>query len=383
MLSTTVVIGKDNIKIEKEKEKIADTSATEVQPAIDGVPSFYDMEESSYEWIDGVTGGSIGPSGDDTASNAIDIGFDFPFFGISYSQLWFSTNGLISFDGPVTSFSNIYIPNSNIPNNFVAAYWDDLYIYSDSATYYRFDSLSSPRRFIITWYNVGRCCSASNRRTTLEAILYEDGKILFQYKKPSNFEYNDSATVGIENKVGIIGRQYRYNEPVGDFSGVTFSPQVDLKAKWSAVGPTGAVDEGDINIFAFDGKPSVYIKSLATLPAALDIRYNVVAVNGLLKGNSPQLTMRYIDNGADARVWADLVEYDMNIGVKTNKIRFDSNNYPQQKGYQMRTVDTCNPGWTFDFTNKIYWVIVHLEKTGSAGTPELSGVQLVQDICWN
>lgn len=154
------------------------------------------------------------------------------------------------------------------------------------------------------------------------------------------------------------------------------------RAKWSTIGSTGSVDDADKNIFVFD-RDLVYIKSSASLPAILDVRYNVIAVDGLLKGNSPQITIRYIDNGAAARVLADLVELDINTGAWTNKIRFDSNNYDQKSGYQTRTIRTCNPGWTFDFTSKIYWVALHLEKTGSAGNPQLSGIQLVQDVCWN
>ena len=42
---------------------------------------------------------------DDDAAGPIDLGFSFPFHGNSYSQVFFSSNGLITFDGASASYS--------------------------------------------------------------------------------------------------------------------------------------------------------------------------------------------------------------------------------------------------------------------------------------
>lgn len=186
---------------------------------------YYMMIRPDYGWIDGITGGTQiqFDSPDDGTSGAIPLGMNFNFYGIMRTQLWVGTNGLISFDGDGSQryYVNTPIPNTNPPNNFMAVYWDDLYMDSPASAYYKLDTSSRPAKLIITWQNV-RLFSGS-ARTTFEAVLYEDGRILYQYQQPSLFEY-DAETIGVEDVGGTRGQQYKYNEPVDDNSAVLFIP---------------------------------------------------------------------------------------------------------------------------------------------------------------
>src|SRR5674536_199596 len=67
---------------------------------------------------------------DDAAYGPFNIGFNFTYFGISYSQFYVSSNGLVLFtDDPLNpSGSAIAIPDAAAPNNFIAAFWDDLVV---------------------------------------------------------------------------------------------------------------------------------------------------------------------------------------------------------------------------------------------------------------
>jgi hypothetical protein len=58
--------------------------------------------------------------GDDTQQGPFQIGFNFCYFGQTYSQFWVGSNGWVSFSpGQPTTFTSTPIPNAgfNIPKN--------------------------------------------------------------------------------------------------------------------------------------------------------------------------------------------------------------------------------------------------------------------------
>ncbi len=62
--------------------------------------------------------------GTDEISDALDIGFDFDFFGNTYTQFFISSNGFITFDaGSDSGFDNQTLPDTDDPNNLVAVGW--------------------------------------------------------------------------------------------------------------------------------------------------------------------------------------------------------------------------------------------------------------------
>ena len=72
--------------------------AQNVQPMTTGGPDGFGYtydDTISYSWISAST--NSGLTGEDEFTGPINIGFNFPFYGIPQSQLYFSTNGLISF----------------------------------------------------------------------------------------------------------------------------------------------------------------------------------------------------------------------------------------------------------------------------------------------
>jgi hypothetical protein len=74
----------------------------------------------SYSWISATT--DSGLIGDEDYLGPINIGFNFPFYGLTQSQLYFSTNGLISFGAGYYGYGGDSIPGTQTPNNFIAPY---------------------------------------------------------------------------------------------------------------------------------------------------------------------------------------------------------------------------------------------------------------------
>jgi hypothetical protein len=85
--------------------------------------------------------------------------------------------------------------------------------------------------------------------------------------------------------------------------------------------------------------------------ATLNIRYNIVATEGLFGGDRIGMRVRYTDNGANARVVVRLKEVNLQTGATALRMTFDSNAFPQAAGAQTQFVNTpCSSGSFFDFT---------------------------------
>ncbi len=89
-----------------------------------------DLQGPDYVW-ELVTGTDDAIGTDvhsDEMSNAVNIGFDFTFFGNSYSQVYVSSEGFLTFTSG-QSFGccdGQMVPDRMKPNNLIAALWDDL-----------------------------------------------------------------------------------------------------------------------------------------------------------------------------------------------------------------------------------------------------------------
>lgn len=163
----------------------------------------------SFNWIEiNTTGTDSGVSGDDSYYGPFPIGFEFEFYGNTYSSFYISTNCFISFGDGSSSLSNTYIPNTNTPNNYIAPYWDDMYVQSYSRVYYQTMGSDPNQQLVVEYANVTRF--GGSTQMTFEIILNQTGEIWLQYLEMSG-NTGTSATVGIENSGGTVGVQYSYN----------------------------------------------------------------------------------------------------------------------------------------------------------------------------
>ena len=82
-----------------------------------------------YMWEDITASGTLlaDVSNADDAFEAVDItGFTFPFYGQNFSQVFVSSNGLLTFGQGSSAYSNSALPSMSSPGNLIAALWDDL-----------------------------------------------------------------------------------------------------------------------------------------------------------------------------------------------------------------------------------------------------------------
>ena len=195
------------------REKIQKLSAavdqSNVLPmAVGGPDDFgYTFDDTvTYSWISAST--NSGVTGDDEFSSPINIGFNFPFYGLTQTDLYFSTNGLITFGSGSRKYNNYLIPSVNSPNNFIAPFWSDLLVgdYGNTgAIYYSQGGIAPNRYFVVEWRNVETL--SDSYVFSFEAILYENGDIVIQHQSLPASYY---STVGIENSIGSDGLAYQY-----------------------------------------------------------------------------------------------------------------------------------------------------------------------------
>jgi hypothetical protein len=174
-------------------------------------------DSAGYRWIDSdqpggptfnwtdikAMGTLISLSGDDNNAGPFPIGFNFAFYGSTFSQFRICTNGWISFTSNLITFSNFRLPSTLAPVNLIAAFWDDLVFNSNSAYYY-----NDGTKLTIQYDSVQQL-GAGSSKYTFQIILYPSGDIKLQYL--TMIGNVNSSTVGIQNQTAAIGLTVVYN----------------------------------------------------------------------------------------------------------------------------------------------------------------------------
>jgi subtilisin family serine protease len=191
------------------------TAGTDTQTAVGSVADNYRFEDGPYSWIDATAGGTRLTLGDD-ASATVALPFAFRFFGGSFSSLRVSSNGyLVLGPSATTNERNVSIPNWTEPNGFIAPHWDDLNPTRAGAVWYRTVGTTPARKFVVAWVGIAHFAEIAPGTITFEAVLEEGtNDIAFQYADldigHEFYDYGGSATVGVENADGTVGREYLY-----------------------------------------------------------------------------------------------------------------------------------------------------------------------------
>ena len=179
----------------------------------------YDGESAPvYDWFE-IAPQAGGPGTDLSMGNYstehVDLPFTFRFYGVEDSEVSVCANGWLALGFTYANIAfNTGIPDSFFPNNFIAAFWDDLVPGNSGQVCYYYDEPN--HRFIVEWYQVP--LNAGGGVETFQVILFDpvhyptvtgDGEIQVNYHTQEN---PTSVTVGIENSDGSDGLQFLYDE---------------------------------------------------------------------------------------------------------------------------------------------------------------------------
>lgn len=175
-----------------------------------------DFVEAQYNWIEinpnagGLPGVNLNLGADNTVVRTLP--FTFQFYGAVYSQIAVSANGFVMLGGGSSNEWLEYpIPNTALPNGFLAPFYDDWEPQRGGGVWYYTDAANA--RVIVEWYQVPHYDLGV---ATFQVIIYNpatlvgpnnDGVAKYQYAAMNGrFE----GIVGIENPAGTDGVQYRF-----------------------------------------------------------------------------------------------------------------------------------------------------------------------------
>lgn len=220
-------------------------------------------------WI-GSTAVSLG---DDDQTRALNIGFDFCFFGNSYQQFYIGSNGWISFSAnQPNSWAGFTLPNSGglVPQNVIMAPWQDLDPRWGGSISYAIYGTAPYRRLVVSYNQVPHYAAGANGcgvSTTAQLKLFETSnriEIHILNKGVCTAWNNGNATEGIHNASGsnayvIAGRNNAQWSANGDANAFIPNGSQTQNINWYANGSF----IGNGNTLNYSPSQSVFIQAIA------------------------------------------------------------------------------------------------------------------------
>ena len=251
----------ESVAHEKGEE---DTRIGSVSPQGSGGPDNYgyqwrDSDEGgvSYDWTDISGTGTSLTFGDDTVSSPVNLGFNFNFYGVDYSQVYVSSNGFLSFSSTGNGCcSGQPLPSVDGYQNLIAWAWTDLIPRTGSSVNY----VNDGENFILQFSDYGEY--GRSGFVTAQIILSSNGKVKIQYHSFTNGFDTSRVSVGIENSDSTDGLQVVFNAAyLKDELAIEFStalPWISLSQSSGSVEVGADADYVDLILDATDIAPGIY-----------------------------------------------------------------------------------------------------------------------------
>lgn len=195
-------------------------------------PYFFQPVANSYRTI----GSSNNLNFFDDEVAKITPSFPIPFGGSSFTTLWVSSNGIVSFDIPFTDFFNTPLPATG-PNTLVAPFWTDLFEGNSSTqnVFWEETGTAPNRELVVEWRDVVQFSSCGfSEPVRFQTVFFESkSDILFNYSDVVFGGCASFADLGSFSTVGVqvaptSANQFSFDEPSLD----------DNKALlWTTTGP--------------------------------------------------------------------------------------------------------------------------------------------------
>jgi gliding motility-associated-like protein len=147
---------------------------------------------------------------DDSQQGPFNIGFNFCFFGQTYTQFYIGSNGWISFTGgQPTTFTSQQIPTGNplVPKNCIMGPWQDWHPGIGGQVRYQMSGVAPCRKLTVSWIGVPLFQCTGNQGT-FHIVIYESTNNIENYiqNKPACLSWQGGTSVqGIHNVAGTLG----------------------------------------------------------------------------------------------------------------------------------------------------------------------------------
>ncbi|WP_160143937.1 immunoglobulin domain-containing protein [Chryseolinea soli] len=215
----------------------------------------------------------------DESSPSTSIGFNFSFYGNTYSALTINANGYLIFGAPTNSGTNQTLPSATAPNNLIAAAWDNLDISTGGTVTTALVGTAPRRRFIVNFIGVRH--SGAPQSVTVQVQLHESTNIIELHCQNIQFDGGAGMTQGIENSGGtaatvVTGRNNTNWTTAASY--VAFIPSCTSQQSVVITAPPTALVPTNITSTICNGQ-----KAQFTIPAQANVIYQLLRVSD----NSP------------------------------------------------------------------------------------------------
>ncbi len=203
-----------------------------------------DESSISPDWIDiSSIGTQISFPHNDESADPINIGFDYSFYGQSYSQCIVNANGWVGFGSDNNVWDNSSIPSTSAPRPAIFGFWDDLNPVNDQCNEYCSGNVyyhSNSERLVISFEEVAHWWTNNeNSYYSFQVVLYPGGDLDLNYGAITG---THSATIGMQNANGTDGLLVSHN---GSYAHADLSVRITGEPTWVSVSPDqGEVDAG-------------------------------------------------------------------------------------------------------------------------------------------
>jgi len=204
----------------------------------------YTKEYVTYGWDEISTPDQNWTSCDDCSYNYV-LPWNFTFFCENHNSIQISTNGLITF--PPDTSSHCCSPD--LENTVaIAPFWGDLSQACGEGT--NISVQDKGDRVVVVWYS-GTCGRGCLNKDLFEVILYENGKIRFNYNYLNNIPKNVGA--GISNAIVY------YNNIWGNCTSVVYSPANVTETVLGDLNGDGFINMDDVILLLnYVGNPTAH-----------------------------------------------------------------------------------------------------------------------------
>jgi len=162
----------------------------------------YQVSSVPFAPIAGV--GTAVTLGDDQTSAALPIGFNFGFYGNSYSQFVIASNGFISFDlaAPNGCCTGGLLPGAGTPNNIITFPWEDFNPGAGGTIDYFTTGISPNQKLVVNFNAIPHFGGGGSPMTS--QIVLSEGSNIIQVHITQMTTDGGNHTLGIENSNGTL-----------------------------------------------------------------------------------------------------------------------------------------------------------------------------------
>jgi hypothetical protein len=243
----------------------------------------------------------------DDASLAQALPFPFSFYGQSYSSIYVSANGHISFGSPVAFKRTWNIPDGT--NVIIAPAYADWMPASmlgfptltNSRVFVNTVGEVGDRRFVVTWNDIRPCCSSSRPGSSFQLQLHErTGEIVFAYREMQMIVSNASVGIAANASSFVLTATGGANVLALQGCAITYTPNAEGYGEANSCAPEPANLPPEVTIggpYGCHEGSDISMTGSATDANGDDLTYSWDLGDGtVLPGAS--VSHRYVDNGS-------------------------------------------------------------------------------------